>query len=67
MWDLIVSAPDHCLSFYFKTTPCIIMLILALIRITDLTLVNVYVGLRWQRGLVVRYNVGFLEQNGCTH
>ena len=19
MWDLIVSVPDHCLSFYFKT------------------------------------------------
>ena len=22
---------------------------------------------RWQRRLAVRYNVGFLEQNGCTH
>ena len=20
MWDLIVSVPDHCLSFYFKTS-----------------------------------------------
>ena len=20
MWDLIVSVPDHCLSFYFKVT-----------------------------------------------
>ena len=20
MWDLIVSVPDHCLSFYFKLT-----------------------------------------------
>ena len=20
MWDLIVSVPDHCLSFYFSTT-----------------------------------------------
>ena len=20
MWDLIVSVPDHCLSFYFKWT-----------------------------------------------
>ena len=20
MWDLIVSVPDHCLSFYFATT-----------------------------------------------
>ena len=20
MWDLIVSVPDHCLSFYFKAT-----------------------------------------------
>ena len=20
MWDLIVSVPDHCLSFYFETT-----------------------------------------------
>ena len=20
MWDLIVSVPDHCLSFYFTTT-----------------------------------------------
>ena len=26
MWDLIVSVPDHCLSFYFtakETIPCI--------------------------------------------
>ena len=22
MWDLIVSVPDHCLSFYFKTIEC---------------------------------------------
>ena len=22
---------------------------------------------RWQRRLAIRYNVGFLEQNGCTH
>ena len=22
---------------------------------------------RWQRRLAVRYNVGFLEQNGCAH
>ena len=21
MWDLIVSVPDHCLSFYFTCTP----------------------------------------------
>ena len=21
MWDLIVSVPDHCLSFYFVATP----------------------------------------------
>ena len=21
MWDLIVSIPDHCLSFYFTFTP----------------------------------------------
>ena len=21
MWDLIVSAPDHCLSFYFRKMP----------------------------------------------
>ena len=21
MWDLIVSVPDHCLSFYFKVRP----------------------------------------------
>ena len=21
MWDLIVSVPDHCLSFYFKSFP----------------------------------------------
>ena len=21
MWDLIVSVPDHCLSFYFDTPP----------------------------------------------
>ena len=21
MWDLIVSIPDHCLSFYFKDAP----------------------------------------------
>ena len=23
MWDLIVSVPDHCLSFYFSGTKCI--------------------------------------------
>ena len=22
MWDLIVSIPDHCLSFYFVASPC---------------------------------------------
>ena len=22
MWDLIVSVPDHCLSFYFATSDC---------------------------------------------
>ena len=22
MWDLIVSVPDHCLSFYFTTDSC---------------------------------------------
>ena len=22
MWDLIVSVPDHCLSFYFKAIIC---------------------------------------------
>ena len=22
MWDLIVSVPDHCLSFYFVRTRC---------------------------------------------
>ena len=24
MWDLIVSAPDHCLSFYFSNFSCFI-------------------------------------------
>ena len=24
MWDLIVSVPDHCLSFYFETKICIL-------------------------------------------
>ena len=23
MWDLIVSVPDHCLSFYFVTCFCL--------------------------------------------
>ena len=23
MWDLIVSVPDHCLSFYFSMLQCI--------------------------------------------
>ena len=23
MWDLIVSVPDHCLSFYFSVQNCI--------------------------------------------
>ena len=22
MWDLIVSVPDHCLSFYFESSHC---------------------------------------------
>ena len=22
MWDLIVSVPDHCLSFYFRECTC---------------------------------------------
>ena len=22
MWDLIVSVPDHCLSFYFSCSSC---------------------------------------------
>ena len=26
MWDLIVSVPDHCLSFYFESTATRIML-----------------------------------------
>ena len=26
MWDLIVSVPDHCLSFYFRWAPCIVAL-----------------------------------------
>ena len=25
MWDLIVSVPDHCLSFYFICWPTILM------------------------------------------
>ena len=29
MWDLIVSVPDHCLSFYFS------LLILSLLKILD--------------------------------
>ena len=26
MWDLIVSVPDHCLSFYFKTNKAFIFI-----------------------------------------
>ena len=26
MWDLIVSVPDHCLSFYFAVSLCILIL-----------------------------------------
>ena len=26
IWDLIVSVPDHCLSFYIGSTPCIVTL-----------------------------------------
>ena len=27
MWDLIVSVPDHCLSFYFKYTELSVLMI----------------------------------------
>ena len=33
MWDLIVSVPDHCLSFYFgKIKQCTFLYILALCK-----------------------------------
>ena len=30
MWALVVSVPDHCLSFYFKTPALKIMLLIML-------------------------------------
>ena len=34
MWDLVVSDPDHCLSFYFSNFSCFISFLV----INDLTL-----------------------------
>ena len=36
MWDLIVSVPDHCLSFYFKTSDRPPMQILIFISVASL-------------------------------
>ena len=33
MWDLIVSVPDHCLSFYFAKEPLLAFLKAILVRV----------------------------------
>ena len=41
MWDLIVSVPDHCLSFYFETVNNVQILKVAVLK-------EIKQGLAWQ-------------------
>ena len=39
IWDLIVSVPDHCLSFYFGTTlACVLLCLIILTFLASLLL-----------------------------
>ena len=56
MWDLIVSVPDHCLSFYFGTE------VIILLRYSGLCLVVTLKMRSWSQKLTKLYHV----QITCT-
>ena len=45
MWDLIVSVPDHCLSFYFANKE-ILWVIVVFTSISEIACINIMTSLR---------------------
>ena len=62
IWDLIVSVPDHCLSFY--STKCIYLSVLIIPIILDLLLAILSM---WQFHLSIRYSTLDLGVCDCLH
>ena len=51
MWDLIVSVPDHCLSFYFRRLLCINLLSSKVYSRFYLLLVQLSVRILMEKGM----------------
>ena len=62
MWDLIVSVPDHCLSFYFGVAFLFAFSICICLKMNNSQYTNRYIVLKLPMAylLIVRYNIRYV-------